>query len=346
MRYPAFLKENDTLGFVAPSFGCTIEPYLSTFKECVYQFEDKGYRTIIGENVYKDDGVGISTSPKECARELMEFYTSKENNFLLSVGGGELMCEILEYIDWDKIREAKEKWYMGYSDNTNFTFLLTTFCDVASIYGINATSFGMKPWHQSVTDAYEMMIGKKMSFKGYEYFQLESMKSEVNPYASYNDVVKNETTLYIGRNRFKNGEISFEGRIIGGCLDCLCKLCGTKYDKVRDYVKRYEHDGIIWFLEACDLNVFDMRRALWQLKEAGWFENATGFLIGRPMHYDESIMGLDRFDAVVNILEEFDLPIVTDIDVGHVPPTIPILCGSMAKVTVLGESYSICYEMM
>ena len=31
MRYPTFLPENGTIGFVAPSFGCTTEPYLTCF---------------------------------------------------------------------------------------------------------------------------------------------------------------------------------------------------------------------------------------------------------------------------------------------------------------------------
>lgn len=60
------------------------------------------------------------------------------------------MCEILDYVDFDKIRKADPKWYLGYSDNTNFTFLLTTLCDTASIYGPCAGSLrrnpGMKQW--------------------------------------------------------------------------------------------------------------------------------------------------------------------------------------------------------
>ena len=31
MRYPEFLKENGTIGFVAPSFGAATEPYRSAF---------------------------------------------------------------------------------------------------------------------------------------------------------------------------------------------------------------------------------------------------------------------------------------------------------------------------
>ena len=34
--------------------------------------------------------------------------------------------------------------------------------------------------------------------------------------------------------------------------------------------ERYADDGIIWFLESCDLNVFAIRRAMWQMDNAGW----------------------------------------------------------------------------
>lgn len=32
MKYGKFLPENGTIGFVAPSFGCNIEPYKSAFE--------------------------------------------------------------------------------------------------------------------------------------------------------------------------------------------------------------------------------------------------------------------------------------------------------------------------
>ncbi len=31
MRYPKFLPEKGTIGFVAPSFGCATEPYYTAF---------------------------------------------------------------------------------------------------------------------------------------------------------------------------------------------------------------------------------------------------------------------------------------------------------------------------
>ena len=68
------------------------------------------------------------------------------------------MCEILDYVDWDKIKAAEPKWYMGFSDNTNFTFLLPTLCDTAAIYGPCATNFGMEPWDKSLEDAYALLF--------------------------------------------------------------------------------------------------------------------------------------------------------------------------------------------
>ena len=38
MRYPAFLPEQGTIGFVAPSFGAYIEPYHTAFLAALEQF--------------------------------------------------------------------------------------------------------------------------------------------------------------------------------------------------------------------------------------------------------------------------------------------------------------------
>ena len=127
-------------------------------------------------------------------------------------------------------------------------------------------------------------------------------------------------------------ELGFSGRLIGGCMDILTMLCGTKYDRVSAFAEKYEEDGLIWFLEACDLNVFGIRRAVWQLKNAGWFRHVKGFLIGRPLAGQQDVMGLDHIRAVTDILGEFRVPILLDLDIGHLPPMMPLISGSMADV--------------
>ena len=136
-----------------------------------------------------------------------------------------------------------------------------------------------------------------------------------------------------------------EGRLVGGCLDILANLVGTKYDKVTKFVDKYKEDGIIWFLEACDLNVMSIRRALWQLEHAGWFKHVKGFLFGRPLCHGEEFLGLDQYSAVTGILGKYHVPIIMDIDIGHIPPAMTLISGSYAKVRSDGQELEIRMEL-
>lgn len=338
MRYPEFLSENGTIGFVAPSYGCNIEPYRSAFDNAQKKFKRLGYQLELGPNCYEGSGTGISNTPEKCGKELMEYYCSKTNDVLISCGGGELMCEDLEYVDFDKLKKADPKWYMGYSDNTNMTFLLATLCDTAAIYAPCAAAFGMEPWHPSIQDAFDVLTGKKLTVKGYDKYEKEGLKDEENPLAPYN------VTEPCIRVKVPDEDIRMEGRLIGGCLDVLTLLLGTKYDRVKEFVEKYKEDGIIWFLEACDLNTMGIRRAIWQMEQAGWLAHAKGFLIGRPYCHGAEFLGLDQYDAVTGILGKYDVPIIMDLDIGHIPPAMPLICGSYAKVEAEGNDISI--EMM
>ncbi len=340
MRYPKFLEPHDTIGFVAPSFGCNMEPYKSAFDNALKKFSEKGFSTVCGPNVYASHGVGISATPKECGEEFAYAYvTQKESDVLISCGGGELMCEILGSVDFEKVREATPKWFMGYSDNTNLTFLLPTLCDTAAIYGPCAPAFGMEPWHEAIEDAFSLLQGKKLSMKGYPLYETESLKDETHPLEPYNVTEKRHISAFNGNVKIE--ETSFSGRLIGGCLDCLANLVGTKYDRVREFNERYREDGVIWFLEACDLNVFSIRRAIWNLKNAGWFEQAKGFLIGRPLAGQEEMFGLDNHKAVMAMLQDLQVPVLMDLDIGHLPPMMPLISGAMANVRLQGQEMEV-----
>ena len=117
-------------------------------------------------------------------------------------------------------------------------------------------------------------------------------------------------------------------------MDCLVNLLGTKFDRVKDFTEKYKEDGFIWFLEACDLNVFGIRRAMWQMEQAGWFRYVKGFLFGRPVCHGQEIMGLDHYQAVLPYALRHKVPVIMDADVGHLSPMIPLICGSMADIHV------------
>ena len=286
MRYPKFLQENGTIGFVAPSFGCNIEPYKTAFDNSLTKFRGLGHKLELGPNCYEGSGIGISNTPQACGKELTEYYCSVDNDVLLSVGGGELMCETISYVDFEAIKAAEPKWFMGYSDNTNFTFLLTTLCDTAAIYGPCAQTFGMEPWDKSLHDTYELLCGRNKQISGYEFWEKDSLKNKEHPLVPYNLTEERNIrgflpTTPIGKEAEEDSnwisfwgkempetEVQFEGRFVGGCIDCLVNLLGTKYDDVKGFQERYKEDGIIWFIESCELNVMAIRRAIWQIGRA------------------------------------------------------------------------------
>ena len=345
MRYPEFLKKNGTIGLVAPSFGCTFEPYKSCMDAAIERFKKMGYSIVEGPNCRKDDGIGISSTPFNCGTELTEYYCSNNNDMLISCGGGELMCETLDYVDFDVVKAANPKWYMGYSDNTNFTFLLNTICDVASIYGPSIGAFGAEELHPALLDSIKAFTGELDRVSGYDSFELESLKDEEHPLVSYNLTEKKVLKLYSG-DAPVNRLPQFTGIITGGCLDCLANLVGTKYDKVAQFNRHYKDQGVIWFLEACDLNVMSIRRALWNLDRAGWFENAKGFIIGRPLAaWKQEMMGLNQYNAVTAILGKYNVPIVMDADVGHLAPAMPIISGATATVSTEMDNIAIEYSL-
>lgn len=338
MRYPKFLPENGTIGFVAPSFGCSTEPYKTAFLNAQKKFADMGYAMEFGPNCYAMEGIGISNTPMACGAELMEYYCNQTSDVLISCGGGELMCETMSYVDLEKLKVADPKWFMGYSDNTNMTFLLTTMCDTASIYGPCAATFGMEPWHESLNHTMEVLQGKRNRVTGYDLWEKESLKDEEHPLLPYNVTEKRVLKAHGGD---LNSGIHMEGRLLGGCVDCLVNLLGTRFDNVTMFNEKYREDGVIWYLECCELNVMSIRRAMWQMKEAGWFRYTKGFIFGRPLCMGQEMMGLDQYTAVTEILKEFEVPIIMDTDIGHLAPMMPLINGSYGVVDVKGNDISI-----
>ena len=70
------------------------------------------YIPLYDDNVFVGEPTVILVKDNECSA-------------LFSVGGGELMLEILPYVDFDEI-ENNPKWFMGYSDNTNLTLVVNS----------------------------------------------------------------------------------------------------------------------------------------------------------------------------------------------------------------------------
>lgn len=328
---PPYINKNSKFYLVAPSFGCTTSPYKERLEKTLITLPKKGHEVMVGPNCFLAEGKCASNTPQKRAEEFMKAYES-DAEVILSVGGGEMMVEILDYIDFDKIKKSPPKWFVGFSDNTNLTLTLTTLSDVTTIYGPCAGGFHFNRYSYDVKACYQMLMGKK-DFKGYYLF--ESKTKNEDPLGNYKLTRKKIITPY-------NYQEPFTGTIIGGNLDILQNLCGTPYDKMKEYAESKE--GIIFYFEACDLNPLGIKRALLQLKRAGWFSNIKGFLSGRPLCLNQEILGITDQNAVIDILKDFNVPILMNVDLGHIAPSLPMKNGVEATVKYENNNIYINYK--
>ena len=126
-----------------------------------------------------------------------------------------------------------------------------------------------------------------------------------------------------------NGDVDIYGRLIGGCIDCLKYLIGTKYDYTKEFIERYKDDGIVWYFDNFALKTEDLYFTLWQMKEAGWFKYAKGFVFGKTL-FEGTETGLSYEDAVTRALGK-EVPIIMEADIGHVKPAFSVINGAKGR---------------
>ena len=337
MKYPKYLSKDGKIGVCAPSFGSVIEPYVSRMNNAIKTFNKLGHEVVLTDGVRKQYKASSDTGENR-AKEFMELYNRDDIDIIISEAGGEVEYEILKYLDFNKLKESSPKWFQGYSDNTILTFLLTTLADTASIYGVNFPEYGMNKWYKNVSDSYDILRGNLSSVSHLEGYEVESTKKEEGHYLdSYNITESEKVTCLSGENEFE-----IKGRVLAGCLDVLANLVGTEYDKVKEFTERYKDDGIVFFIESCELNVLGQQRALHQLKSAGWFNNIKGIIIGRPM-VKETLFDVDYKEANYKELKELNVPVLIDLSFGHISPNFSIISGSVAKVSYKNNECKIDY---
>ena len=57
------------------------------------------------------------------------------------------------------------------------------------------------------------------------------------------------------------------------------------------------------------------------------------------------MMGLDAYSAVTGILGKYNVPILMDVDLGHLPPMMPLITGSVAQVEVSARKMQVKMQL-
>ena len=324
MIYPRFLKENGTIGVTAPSAGSESEIDIKRLDLAISNFNKRGYRIVETPNCRQDDKKGASSSKEERAKELNNLFQNKDVDVIIGMAGGEFLLEILPYIDWNLIKE-NPKWLQGYSDITGISYLLTTKLDIASLYATNFRTFSMKNWHPEQTNALEILKGNLIEQQSYLMYQKERVNKIIG------DEEYNLDTPAKLVNLNNEEKINMNGRMLGGCLDVIMNLIGTKFDYTKQFIEKYKDDGIIWFFDNCDQGSENIVRTMLQFKQAGYFEHTKGIIFGRCIE-KESFYNISFKEAIKRSIGDLNIPIILDADIGHIPQTITIINGAIASV--------------
>lgn len=343
MIYPKSLEKGYKVGVTATSAGFNTEVDLLRLDNGIKHFTDIGYPVIETANVRKEYK-GRSADGQTRASELMQLFTDPEVRAVFAAGGGDYLVEMLSYVDFEVLKE-NPKWMQGFSDTTGITFTITTNLDIATIYSNNFSSFGMKQWHSSMFDNIKILEGQNIKQESFDQFQ-DGYKEKVTGLEEFSLEKEVEWKNLRPVKRAVNlteGEITLCGRTIGGCLDVLLCLVGTRFDKTKEFIEKYKQDGILWYLESFDLGSEALTRGLWQLKEAGWFEHAIGFVFGRPAMFG-TYTETTYEEAVLSSLGDLNLPIILEADIGHKPPQFTMINGAIAKISSVDKKGSIIFE--
>ena len=322
IKYPEKIIKGNVYGVTATSGGVFGEGYEKRLDQAYKNLEELGYSYLETANVRTHKKL-VSSDSKTRAKEFLELWKNNEVKLITQVRGGELLIDMIPYIDRETIISNKAKWVLGYSDSSLLNYYLTTNFNIATVTCENIGAYGVKPIDQSLLNIIEILEnGKESIQESFTLYEKQRYPEEIRFSLPYNATEKVEY-----KHLYNKSKDMIEGRLIGGCIDVLFPLIGTPYDKTKEFCQQF--DGMLWYLENCELSMPALYRALWQMKQSGWFKNANGFIIGRTKS-QEAFDDFEYLDVLHNIFDDFNVPVIYDIDTGHLAPQWTMINGSNA----------------
>ena len=329
VKYPRSLQKGDTIGIAAPSSGVT-GAFAQKLEYAKKHLQKLGFNFIETDSVKKQNKL-TSASAQVRAAEFTSLYLDPKIRAIIPPWGGEFLMEMLPCLNYQKLEEAEPKWILGFSDTSTLLFTLTINLNIATAHGPNLLDFGSTPIDQSVLASLDILgkePGEEVIQSSLAYYQKEWLEITDNYFPPYNLQEK-----VVWKSLGEREEVECSGRLIGGNLDVICKLIGTPFDSVKSYIERNKADGLIWYFESCEMDSTDIYRTLWQMKMNGWFKNSKGFLYGRVEGYSD-VGDFTLIDALENSLSDLGIPIIYDIDLGHLPPQLTFINGAYATINL------------
>ncbi|KGM14389.1 S66 family peptidase [Cellulomonas bogoriensis] len=326
IRYPRPLSPGDLIGVTAPSAGVpdALRPRLEV---AIGHLRSHGFDVRLGRCLGTP---GPTSAPAaERAAELTDMLTDPEVRAVVPPWGGVLAMDLLRHLDWDRIAAAEPTWMVGYSDVAMLLTALTVRTGTATLHGQNLMDTPYRvpapllPWLDVVTAPAGAVLTQG--------------PSRMHRGEGFDDWVADPTTTsytLTGSGTWGRldgeGDVQATGRLLGGCIEVVANLAGTPEGDLAGFVDRHAPEGLLVHLEAAEASALEIGRRLHGLRRAGWFDHANAVLVARTHAPDSP--GYSQRDAVADALGDLGVPVLVDVDCGHVPPHLALVNGALATV--------------
>ncbi|MEU9985191.1 S66 peptidase family protein [Streptomyces sp. NPDC048045] len=323
VRYPRPLRPGDRIGVTSPSSGVA-EQLRGRLDVAVRDLEERGYEVAVGRCM---DGSGHLSAPAaERAAELTAMLTDPDIRAVVPPWGGETAIDLLPLLDFERIGRAEPTWVVGYSDMSTLMTPLTLLTGVATVHGNNLmdtpyrTPGGLTSWLDVVAapqgEPFAQTPPGRYRSGGWDDWTKEP---------GIRDLTLDAEGAWTRLDGV--GDVDVEGRLVGGCTETLANLAGTPY---LDTSRFAGNEPLLVYVEACEDNAFTICRNLHGMRLAGFFDRAAAVLVGRTSAPDSR--GLTQHEAVLDALGPLGVPVVADVECGHVAPFLPLVNGARGRV--------------
>lgn len=311
------LKKGDTVRVIAPARSLALPWINDELKELAQErLEALGLIVTFGKYVNECDAFD-SSSIEHRTEDLHEAFADPEVKLILTVIGGFNSNQLLQYLDYDLIKNNPKR-ICGFSDITALTNAIYTKTGLITYSGAHFFNFGQKKGFDYTQKAFVSCHFNTAPF------ELSPSSDYVDGYWATNqdnpDYIQNE-----GWHVLSEGKAS--GTIIGGNLCTLNLLHGT------DYMPTPSGDIILFIEDDSESQPHTFDRDLQSILHLPLATQIKGVVIGR--FEKASNMTQEKLTKIISTKKALDgIPVIADIDFGHTTPVITFPIGGRAELQV------------
>jgi len=335
MYYPAPLTQGCVIAITAFSGGIKAQ-YEARYQHVIEGLKTKGFVIKEGQCL-RGNKQYVSAPAAQRAAELMGFLLDDSVSAIAAPWGGELAMELLPLLDFAALKKAKPKWLFGFSDISTLTAVLTSRLGWASAHSANLMDFSPKETNTLIRhglDFLSLRKGETQIQSSSESYTHNWPQIDLDPCAVLKPHLPTRWQWLVPPTL----GTCIEGRLIGGCWDTLMHLFDTPYLDLKAYSEQFD-EGVLLYLENVEMTPADLTRTILSMKFKGLFAHIDGLLLGRsayPKSGDRA--ALTYHEVLSRHSTDLGIPVLIDMDIGHVPPNLTLINGALARIEcVMGE---------